>query len=33
MGKITGFLEYERQDEAYETTKKRLKNYKENYYD
>ena len=29
MGKITGFLEYERQDETYEAPKKRIKNYKE----
>ena len=29
MGKITGFLEFERQDESYETPKKRIKNYKE----
>ncbi|MFC4634584.1 glutamate synthase subunit beta [Dokdonia ponticola] len=29
MGKITGFLEFERQDEAYQTPKKRIKNYKE----
>ncbi|MBC8754212.1 glutamate synthase subunit beta [Kordia sp. YSTF-M3] len=29
MGKITGFLEYERQDETYKTPKKRIKNYKE----
>jgi glutamate synthase (NADPH/NADH) small chain len=29
MGKITGFLEHERQDETYKTPKKRIKNYKE----
>ncbi len=29
MGKITGFLEYERQDEAYQAPEKRIKNYKE----
>ncbi|GGG10034.1 dihydropyrimidine dehydrogenase subunit A [Dokdonia pacifica] len=29
MGKITGFLEYERQEEAYESPKERIKNYKE----
>jgi len=29
MGKITGFLEIERQDEAYEKVENRLKNYKE----
>lgn len=29
MGKITGFLEFERQDETYQTPKKRIKNYKE----
>lgn len=29
MGKITGFLEYERQVEAYESPKERIKNYKE----
>ena len=29
MGKITGFLEYERQDETYEAPEKRIKNYKE----
>ncbi|MFC0603520.1 glutamate synthase subunit beta [Winogradskyella pulchriflava] len=29
MGKITGFLEYERQDEAYIEPKKRITNYKE----
>ncbi|AXG68691.1 glutamate synthase [NADPH] small chain [Kordia sp. SMS9] len=29
MGKITGFMEHKRQDEAYEAPKKRIKNYKE----
>ena len=29
MGKITGFLEYERQDESYITPEKRIENYKE----
>ncbi|WP_299520123.1 glutamate synthase subunit beta [Winogradskyella sp.] len=29
MGKITGFLEFERQDESYIAPKKRIKNYKE----
>ncbi|RNC88290.1 MAG: glutamate synthase subunit beta [Winogradskyella sp.] len=29
MGKVTGFLEYERVDEAYEKVNKRLKNYNE----
>ena len=29
MGKVTGFLEYERTDEVYEKVDKRLKNYKE----
>ncbi|MEM6684887.1 MAG: glutamate synthase subunit beta [Bacteroidota bacterium] len=29
MGKITGFLEYKRQDEAYKTPIERVKNYKE----
>ena len=29
MGKITGFLEYKRQNESYITPKKRVKNYKE----
>ena len=29
MGKITGFLEYKRQDESYIEPKKRIKNYKE----
>ena len=29
MGKITGFLEFERQDETYISTEKRVKNYKE----
>jgi len=29
MGKVTGFLEYERKDEGYVAPKKRLKNYKE----
>jgi glutamate synthase (NADPH/NADH) small chain len=29
MGKITGFLEYERQDETYEAPEKRISNYKE----
>ena len=29
MGKITGFLEFERQDETYEAPKERIKNYKE----
>jgi glutamate synthase (NADPH/NADH) small chain len=27
MGKITGFLEFERQDETYEAPKERIKNY------
>ena len=29
MGKITGFLEFERQDETYQAPKERIKNYKE----
>ncbi len=29
MGKVTGFLEYERLEEGYEPVEKRLKNYKE----
>ncbi|WP_046743289.1 glutamate synthase subunit beta [Kordia zhangzhouensis] len=29
MGKITGFMEYKRQDEAYKAPAKRIKNYKE----
>ena len=29
MGKITGFLEYERQDETYQAPEKRINNYKE----
>ena len=29
MGKITGFLEYKRQDETYQSPKERIKNYKE----
>ncbi|HMZ02791.1 MAG TPA: glutamate synthase, partial [Burkholderiaceae bacterium] len=29
MGKVTGFLEYERLEEGYEPVDKRLKNYKE----
>lgn len=29
MGKITGFMEYDRKDEAYVPVKKRIKNYKE----
>ena len=29
MGKITGFLEFEREIEAYDDVNKRLKNYKE----
>ena len=29
MGKITGFLEFERQDETYQAPKDRIKNYKE----
>ncbi len=29
MGKVTGFLEYERLEEGYEAVEKRLKNYKE----
>ena len=29
MGKVTGFLEFERLDEGYEPAPKRVKNYKE----
>lgn len=29
MGKTTGFLEFERQDETYQAPKERIKNYKE----
>jgi glutamate synthase (NADPH/NADH) small chain len=29
MGKVTGFLEYERLEEGYQPVEKRLKNYKE----
>ena len=29
MGKVTGFLEFERLEEGYEPVEKRLKNYKE----
>src|SRR6059058_5270143 len=29
MGKVTGFLEYERLEEGYESVDKRVKNYKE----
>ena len=29
MGKVTGFLEYKRQIEAYDAVENRLKNYKE----
>ncbi|MBL8235518.1 MAG: glutamate synthase, partial [Bryobacterales bacterium] len=29
MGKVTGFLEYERLEEGYEPVDKRLKNYRE----
>lgn len=29
MGKVTGFMEYKRQDEAYENPSERIKNYKE----
>ena len=29
MGKITGFLEYERENEGYQSPKKRISNYDE----
>ncbi|MFY8116913.1 MAG: glutamate synthase, partial [Roseateles sp.] len=29
MGKVTGFMEFERLDEGYEPVEKRVKNYKE----
>ena len=29
MGKITGFLEFDRKDEAYAPVKERIENYKE----